>query len=293
MSASAYIRSAKAALGLLLATASSVGMADPRFCRTVQHMELHGHRGAADRPQNTLASFLRAAELGADFVELDVQINKESVPVVAHDTFVLPECSGGKKMYYRDLTTDQVRQLKCGPTAEPVPLLEDVFRDLRDVKTKRGELMRINVELKYNPAEQPEHMTRELYADLVLRVIKNSTYPLSRYMIQSFDLELLSEVRKNPLGKSVRLAPLYGAGGAGQLQAALKLHASLVTVHSAMVTVAMLKEYQSAGLRVVPWTVNDQAEAVRLANLGVDGIITDHPELIEREREACASLTLK
>jgi glycerophosphoryl diester phosphodiesterase len=233
------------------------------------------HRGASGHaPENTLAAFRLAAEMGADGIELDVHLSADGQVVVIHNGTVDATTDGQGRV--RDLTLDGLQSLDAGSWYGPrfagqrIPTLEQVFADL-------GQRLRINVEIKGErggaPAGQLEAAVVALIEarGLVERVIVSSFFPSS-----------LRRVHK--LNPDIPLGFLY----AGRIQKWLppwvyRMLAPYDALHPAFGLVDAA--YVARAGREVPlnvWTVNDEAELRRMCGLGVAGIITNYPDRLAR-----------
>ncbi|MFT7721676.1 MAG: glycerophosphodiester phosphodiesterase family protein [Roseateles sp.] len=285
-----------ACLGLLAAgCAAGSGAVQPAAptCAVLNRLELHAHRGSDDRPENMVSAFQRAVDRGADMVELDLQVSRDDHLIVAHDAFMRADCRDPQgralagRVFIRDLTAAQAQAFDCGArpgAAERVATLPEVFRALGGRVTARGRPVGLNIELKYDPASPQRYPGRERYAALVLQAVRASAWDASRILLQSFDIGLLEALRAQ--GAAYRLSPLLSDAGDG-IATARRLRTDTVTPHHGQVTPEMLAAYRQAGLRVIPWTVNDVAEAQRLIDLGVDGLITDRLDFFPLARHAC------
>ena len=137
-------------------------------------MSIYGHRGAsAEQPENTLAAFRRAIELGVAGVELDVHLSADGVPVVIHDETVDRTTNGSGAV--SDHTVDQLRTLDAG-RGEYVPALAEVL-------TLFGPEQHVNIEIKSNAAGQA-----------VIDVV--DALPDLSWAISSFDWSVLRYVRE-------------------------------------------------------------------------------------------------
>ena len=226
-----------------------------------------GHRGAsAAHPENTLEAFAGAAALGADWVELDVHRSADGVGVVHHDA-----------------TLPDGRRIVATPTAElppSIPTLAAALALCRD----RG--LGVNVEIKSDPRE-PDFDTTYAVVDVALAAMgepgSGAHEPLAdgtdRFLVTSFDPSCLDAVRaRSPfatgqLGFDIRDvdALLATAAAAG--------HCS-VNPWDPFVDASFVARAHDAGLRVYPWTVDDPARMAVLVELGVDGIITNVPDVL-------------
>lgn len=225
------------------------------------------HRGANRRaPENTLAAFRAALELGADGVELDVHRTRDGVLVVRHD---------GDTPFgdLAALTRSEVAQ-----RLPDVPTLADAL----DVGAGRV----VNVEIKNLP-HQPGFDPDETVADLVVellaarRVARSGEAELERVLVSSFHLPTIDRVRV--LDPRIDTAWLsYG----GDPHDAIRVTADHghTAVHPAASMLgddadALVDAAHALGLRVNVWTVNDAEEIVRLARAGIDAVITDVPDV--------------
>ncbi len=235
---------------------------------------IFAHRGAsAHAPENTLAAFLLALEQGADGIELDAQLTRDGEVVVFHDRFLSRITGAGGEV--RDLRWAELRRLDAGShfdiayRGELIPTLDEVFATV-------GHRTVTNVELK-NYASPTDRLPEKV----VRLVERHGLGP--RVLFSSFNPLALLRARRAlpqaPLGL-LALPGLPGAwarGWIGRLLNCNALHPALQDVSPAMVTAQHRR-----GCRVNVWTVNQAAEMRRLAQWGVDGLITDDPLLARR-----------
>ena len=215
-----------------------------------------GHRGAAGlAPENTLASFRRAVELGVDAVELDVHV-VDGALVVIHDDSVDRTTDGTGPL--EDYRLAALRELDAGD-GERIPLLEEVFEA---VPRSVG----INVELKGDG-------TGAVLAD---RLRDDGRAVL----VSSFDRGELREFHaRRP---EVPCAPLHHRLRRGMAAEARKLDAWSINVAEGLVDRPLIERLGAAGFPVLAYTVNDAARAAYLGELGVGGVFTDFPDRIDR-----------
>ncbi|MBX3040183.1 MAG: hypothetical protein KF789_05670 [Bdellovibrionaceae bacterium] len=268
-------------------------------CDILDRLEIHAHRGSNDRPENMISAFERGVDRGADFIELDLQISKDNQVIVAHDAFLRSDCldSRGKSLssqvFFRNLSVTEIKTFDCGSASkigrlspgEKVPTLAEVFRALKDRVTLQGKPVGLNIELKYNPSQPQFYPDRQTYAALVLKVVRESGWDPSRLLLQSFDVGILETLRAQ--GAEYRLSPLLSEVKDG-IAKAKGLRTDTVTPHYGQVTPEMIENFHRAGLRVIPWTVNEVDDAKRMIDLGVDGVITDRLDLFLISKYFCA-----
>lgn len=232
------------------------------------------HRGAsAYAPENTVASFKLAAEMGADAVELDVKLTRDGVPIIMHDETVNRTTNAKGKV--RELSLADFRQMDAGTwkdpkyAGEPVPTLEEVF----DAVASR---VWINVELTNYYARG------DALVPTVVALIQKMNLQ-KRVLLSSFDPFNLRQARR--LDPSLPLAQLTSHDMAIYLRDAWL--APFCPHEARHPDVAQLKQegvawYHRHHYRVNVWTNNDEAEMRDFVKQGVDGLITDMPDLARR-----------
>jgi glycerophosphoryl diester phosphodiesterase len=219
------------------------------------------HRGAsADAPENSFSAFALAAEQEADGLELDVQLSADGRPVVMHDKTV-DRTTNGRGAVSR-LTVEQLQDLDGGD-GRPVPTLDQVLEMF-------GPAMLYNIELKtgFWP-------NRNLAAAVAERIEGHQLE--DHVLVSSFNFLAVRQARRLLSARTpVALIHMSRLMANGHLLAGSQAdhpHHSLVT-----------KEYMTwahqKDLRVNVWTVDEPAEAQRLAHLGVQAIITNKPAFI-------------
>jgi len=226
-------------------------------------MNIFGHRGACRRePENTLRSFGRALDDGADGLELDVRLCATGELVVAHDpTF---RRRAGDERAVGQMAFADVRRLDVGG-GERVPLLDEVL----DLARARGALL--NVEVKTNGPRGPE-VAAALAGRLVEAGVREGV------VVSSFDPRALAVVRRRAPGVATGL--LFGVRQRWLLRSGLPariVRATAVHPEHWLVDAARVAAWHRAGRKVAVWTVDDPAELRRLAAIGVDSVITNDP----------------
>jgi len=218
-----------------------------------------GHRGAkAYETENTLESFSKAIELGANAIELDVRQSRDEKLIISHDDNL-------KKVFDKDLqintaTLEELKQL----SADRVPTLEEALLFI-DRKVDK-----ILVELK-----------EAGYEKKVLDVIRNQSLE-DRVLIVSFHEESLA--RMNNLDSKIETGLIYAKFRSkfrNPVQAAIKLNARyLVPLYRFIHTKDIEKAHKNS-LKVIVWTINTKEEAMEYISKGVDGIASDKPDIFK------------
>ncbi|NWF94647.1 MAG: glycerophosphodiester phosphodiesterase [Candidatus Thorarchaeota archaeon] len=218
-----------------------------------------GHRGAPRQaPENTIRSFETAYSAGADWVELDVQQTSDGRLVCIHDYDLTRLC--GVEVQVAETDYAELSKYDIG-SGERVPLLSQVL----DLCTgARG----VNVELKVPGVEiEVAELLRE--RGLVKRSIVSSFFHAAL-------------VTMHEVAPEVKTAILYNSPMEDPVEAALRVHASAVNPPVDTLDRRLVDRAHERGLRVYPWTVNDEAGMLRLVSWGTDGIITDVPDVCAR-----------
>lgn len=220
-----------------------------------------GHRGAsAAAPENTLAAFGLAAEQGAQGVEMDVRLTADGNVVVIHDKTVA-RTTGGAGMV-TDLTTAELQALDAG-LGQPVPTLDDVFQAF-------GPALLYNVELKDFGLR-----SRGLEIAVADRI---AAYHLeNQVVVSSFNPLTIRRARRH-LSRTTMTAVIWDRAPRWLWHLLSETEAD--HPHYSLVDEAYMAWAREQKYRVHVWTVDDPAEARRLAHLGVHAIITNKPDLI-------------
>jgi glycerophosphoryl diester phosphodiesterase len=230
------------------------------------------HRGASyEAPANTLAAFLLAAELGADGIELDVQLSKDGQIVVIHDFTVDATTDGHGPV--SEKTLEELQALDAGSWFDPtlarqrVPTLQEVFDAV-------GDRLLLNIELK----------TRSLRDDglaaAVVRAVEENDLQ-DGVVISSFNP--LAVWRTRLLNDQMPVGLLYAPDSPLYLRWPwLRYLVPLDAVHPhfSQVDDRYLGWARQKGYRVHTWTVDDPGDMERLAQGGTDVIITNRPDLL-------------
>lgn len=222
-----------------------------------------GHRGAMGYcPENTLASFERGLELGADWIEMDVHLSKDGELVVIHDE-TLDRTTNGHG-YVKDHTLAELRRLDAGG-GQPIPILNDV---LEWAKSKRAPL---DIEIKNAPLYY-EGIERKLVAAL------DKSGMTEQVVVISFDHHAVKRAKE--LDDRILTGVLYAGRPVDAAALARQANADGLLPQYAYVTAADVQQAHAAGMFVAPWTVNDAETISDLVAKGVDAIATNYPDRV-------------
>ncbi len=237
-----------------------------------------GHRGASgEAPENTLAAFARAAELGVGF-ELDVTLCATGEVVVLHDDTVDRTTDGSGAA--RALSLEALRELDAGAwfgaehLGQRVPTLDEVL-------TAFAGRVPINIELKTTDE-------RDALAAAVVRSVL-AAGAVDSVFVTSFDPYLLEavaarapELRRGQITATFRdadLSPVQKLALRGMWLNG-RSQPDLISMEHVRLTRRRVRRLKRRGYTVLAWTVNDLAEVDRLLALGVDGVMTDDPAVV-------------
>lgn len=236
-----------------------------------------GHRGAkAYYPENTIMSFQKALEMGADGLELDIHYSKDGVIVVFHD-FTLERMTGVKGNIY-DFTIEELQGLEVSEYGhtEEIPTLEAVLKMIKEYEEESEREILLNIEFKAGSALYPEIEKRTVaLCDLYLKrsqVIYSSFDHYALVAIKAIDSELLTGV----LTTAAMVDPWEYVG---------KLEADFYHPYYMTLTGPMLKAFKDEGVLLNPYTVNDPEIAKQLIGAGIHSIITDVPDVLIATRK--------
>jgi glycerophosphoryl diester phosphodiesterase len=283
---------------MLLTTACNTGVID---------LDIQGHRGCRGlMPENTLQAFEKAWEIGATTLEMDVVISRDSQVVVSHEAWFSHEfCSKpdgsaiteAEEKQYNIYQMDyaDVMRYDCGQRVHPrftaqqkmpvfKPLLSAAIAHIEEQYTLNqlgGREPRYSIELKtepgsaFNPA--PKEFVRLVLAELDALAANSEIELKSRINLQSFDLEVLREIRRQDRDMPIALLVEEGDKYKEQLSA-FGEYPDILSPDFTQVDAEMLSMAATKNMKVIPWTVNEVADMRRLIQLGVHGIITDYPD---------------
>lgn len=268
---------------------------------SMKPLDIQGHRGARGLlPENSIPAFIYAAELGVTTLELDVVVSADSKLVVSHEPWMSSKiCSHPDgtavakdeemKLNLYKMTYEEIKKYDCGKRGNRLfpqqkklevfkPLLSEVIDPIEKLSgQKKRKPIHYNIEMKSMPAGDGRyHPAPSDFARLLLQEIKKHRIQ-KRVIVQSFDVRTLKEMDR--LDKKIRLALLADSGGFAAHLTMLGFDPAIYSPNYRMVSMALIKHAHDRNILVIPWTVNDSAEMKKLIDWGVDGIITDYPDL--------------
>lgn len=262
---------------------------------------IQGHRGCGGLlPENTIPAFLKAVDLGVDVLEMDVVITRENQVLVSHEPWMsseicldrngkeIPEAREREWNIYK-MDYDEIKLFDCGskfinrfPHQQKIKAIKPLLKDVFEAAEKQTQLAGknptcYNIEIKSTTeGDSFFHPSPQVFTDLVMNVV--SKYNLSaRINLQSFDKRILQYCHR--AYPEIKLALLV------ETKEAIHEHLqqtgftpSVYSPHKSLITDALIAFCKKQNMLIIPWTVNEEKEMLRLADMGVDGIITDYPD---------------
>jgi glycerophosphoryl diester phosphodiesterase len=232
-----------------------------------------GHRGASRAaPANTLAAFARAADLGADGVELDVHLSRDGHLVVIHD-FSLDGTTDGHGLV-RDRTLAELKQLDAGSWFDPCFAGERI-PTLQEVVDAVGRRLLLNIELKSRGGEETDLVAAVL--DLIER-----NHLLGRVVISSFNRRAVQQVRE--VDPRIPVGLLFDIDPFATLRPWPRGLARPEALHPyhRMLSRAYVRWAKGRRYRIHTWTVDEPARMRQLVDWGVEIVITNRPDLLSQ-----------
>jgi glycerophosphoryl diester phosphodiesterase len=212
-----------------------------------------------------MASFRRAAQLGATFIETDLRISHDARFVAMHDA-TLDRTSNGRGLV-RDFTLAQLRELDAGSwygrefADEKIPTLDEILVFAREADVV------FYLEIKHEAGWGVHHGVAG-----ALRAANES----ARTVVISFDPSMLANLRR--LDAGLLTGFLFETPLENVVEKAQQIGVRQIAPRADLVTHRLLSEAQEAGLQVATWTVNEPAQMDALISMGVNGIMTDYPD---------------
>jgi glycerophosphoryl diester phosphodiesterase len=269
----------------------------------VPAFDWQGHRGARGlMPENTIPAFLKAMDYNVKTLELDVVISADNRVIVSHDPFLSPTfcidslgnpIDAGSEMKWNiyQMRSDELALFDCGSRLNPgfpdqekfnvsKPLLADVIKAVEEYADEKNlNIPYYNIEMKSD--EEGDHVFHpepSVFCELVYEEI-NGKIPFEKLTIQSFDFRILRYLHENY--PDIRLSVLVGNDkSVDENLKELGFDPAVYSCYFKGLTKEDVDALHAKGLKVIPWTVNEVSTMQELIKMGVDGIITDYPNLI-------------
>lgn len=265
------------------------------------NFDIEGHRGCRGLyPENTIPAFINAVKLGVNTLEMDIIVSLDGKLVVSHDPFMnsticlRPDGTpvtfdDGEKYNIYNMNYDSIKKFDCGSRGnikfpEQVkmkvykPLLSDVI-DSVELYVREHHLPPIHYNIETKSTVKGDEITTpkpEPFTKLFYSVIKSKGVQ-SRCILQSFDPRTLQVMHR--LDSSITTALLVeNLEGLNKNIKNLGFVPTIYSPNSALVNKKLIKACHDMGMKILPWTVNEEKKMKALKEMGVDGLISDYPD---------------
>lgn len=263
-----------------------------------------GHRGCRGlMPENTIPAMLKAIDLGVTTLEMDVVITKDKKVILSHEPYFGNEITtkpDGSYIQFTDeksfniykMNYEEVIKYDVGMKPHPrfpqqqkmkavKPLLLDLISAVEAhlIQKKLAKVF-YNIETKTMPdGDHIFHPAPAEFVDLLMKLIDEKRIR-KRVIIQSFDFRTLQYLHKNyPDVKTAMLVEDTEKKPFEELLTEIGFKATIYSPAHSMVNEELIKRCHDKGMKIIPWTVNDKPTIEWLKKMGVDGIISDYPNL--------------
>ena len=270
----------------------------------VGEFDKQGHRGCRGlMPENTVPAMLHALGMGVTTLEMDVVITKDKKVILSHEqwfgqeittkpdgSFIGPREERKFNIFW--MTYEETKSFDVGMKPHPrfpqqqkmkvtKPLLADVIDSVKkDMMTRRRPFPYYNIETKTNPEFDGVFQPKpEEFVELLMAVIKEKQIE-EFVIIQSFDFRTLQYLHQHyPEIKTAMLIEDFDKRTLDEQLNALGFNPTIYSPAFSLVNEKLIQSCHKKNIKVIPWTVNTKEEIVKYKAMGVDGIITDYPNL--------------
>jgi glycerophosphoryl diester phosphodiesterase len=264
-----------------------------------------GHRGCRGlMPENTIPAMIHALDLGVTTLEMDAVITKDKKVILSHEqwfgqeittkpdgTYIKAEREERKFNIYW-MTFAETQAFDVGMKPHPrfpgqqkikvtKPLLSAVIDSVNEaMKTRKRPFPYYNIETKTNPEfDGVFHPKPEEFVDLLMEVVQSRGIT-DHVIIQSFDFRTLKYLhQKYPGVKTAMLIEFTDKRSLEQQLNDLGFIPDIYSPEYHLVNDKLVRACHEKGIKVIPWTVNDKVSIEKLKGIGVDGAISDFPDL--------------
>ncbi len=281
---------------ILLSTITIHAFAQKKF-------DIQGHRGARGiMPENTIPAMIKGLQLGATTLEMDIVISKDKQAVVSQEPYFNHEFSltpDGKPITLKDekkyniykMDYAEVKKFDVGSKVHPRFLGQQKFKAYKPLL---GELIdSVEAYVKLNKLAKPDYNIEtklirkgdgefqpspEEYVEIIMDIVKKKKLE-KRVIIQSFDIRTLQYVHQ----KYPKIRTSLGIDEKEDFENNIKdlgFNPTIYSPYSVLVGKTLVDKCHAAGIKIIPWTVNSIKDIQYLMGLGVDGIITDYPNIM-------------
>jgi len=253
------------------------------FCTSLSFgdVQIIAHRGNSSKaPENTLAAFRSAKELKVDFIECDIHLTQDHIPVVIHNRELFRTTDSTHSITVDHIPLSELNTYDAGYwfsqqfKGERVPTLVDLLE---------CDLDQIGLMIELKPGSAPD----SVIAEKVMQVIQN--YPSREIRVGSKSASLLRQVKKIAPNQFT-IAIVEEMDDFREHQ---QIHPDMYAFQYTLVNDEIVRNVHDQGKVIWVWTVNNPNEADKLIKMGVDGLITNRPKEMLRKRNSSLEIQLK
>lgn len=225
---------------------------------------LIAHRGGMfHRPQNSLAAFEFSVRQGIEWVECDIRLTRDDVPILYHDDRLSTPNDGWKSV--RELNYKQLKPVDIGG-GQRIPTLRKLLREFHDK-------LHFDLEIKeIDAVEKTLPLIREFA--ITDRIVITSFIPEALQLVNESMPETQTGLLIDRLTGNI-------TGARSAVNAAALLGCRLVAPDYRLIKDEWITSAHGAGMQVMAWTVNHRPDGIRLIEMGVDGLISDRPDIFK------------
>ena len=272
--------------------------------RLGEQFDKQGHRGCRGlMPENTIPAMLHALDLGVTTLEMDIVFTKDSVAILSHEpffnheittkadgTFIEEKAERNYNIFQMTFAATQQYDVGLKPhprflqqqkMAVTKPSLAALFDSVKAyMENRKRPFPFFNIETKTMPVtDNIYHPAPAAFIEMLMQIIRQKEME-SYVTIQSFDIRTLQYLHKKyPVIRTALLVEDFDKRTVGEQIKQLGFMPTIYSPHYSLVTKDLLNDLHSHHTKVIPWTVNDRSKIKELMLLGVDGIISDYPDL--------------
>jgi glycerophosphoryl diester phosphodiesterase len=269
--------------------------------------DYQGHRGCRGlMPENTIPAMLKAIDLGVTTLETDAIITKDKKVILSHEPFfnheITTKPNGNfvteaeeKSLNIFQMNYEEVNRFDVGIKPHPrfpdqtklavaKPLLSDMIEAAEKyAKAKHKQPIHYNIETKTQSSTDNQfHPAPAEFVELLIGVIQSKKIT-NRVTIQSFDIRTLQYLhQKYPSIKTALLIEDFDKNSLEDQLGKLGFTPTIYSPHYSLVNPSLIQECANKKMQIIPWTVNDLPTIQRLKAMGVNGIISDYPNLFNQ-----------
>lgn len=263
------------------------------------NIDVQGHRGARGLlPENTIPAFEKAIEIGVSTLELDVVISADNKVIVSHEPFMSHEIcldpEGNEILKEEEhehnifkLDYADIKSYDCGskfvdrfPNQEKLKTHKPSLSDMVTRIEQLSDSHYYNIEIKRRPVwDNDFHPGYKEFADLVIQEIMDLGI-MERTTVQCFDVQSLQYIHES-YPDVILVYLIQNMNSINENLDILGFVPEIYSPYYKLIKSETVKVCKEKSMRLIPWTVNDPDDMKSMIEMGVDGIISDYPDILK------------